>query len=313
MEISPELFEHFCRDLGGMGSHVVLFVGAGEPALHSQFLRLVESTRRHKLRATVYTNGTLFTKYSSADLVNSGLDLIRFSLSEFSADTYASNHPYLKPGTYERNWDAVGQLSHARKALHRRYPRLELCIPMDRDNMLHLDRMVDLAVAAGMDRVHFSVVLDFNQEGLKPYMLTPQETGIVREQLEKIRPRLAALKLDNNVDDVLLRYRIGRSVRTSVPCYSGWFYSFLDTGGKVKVCQRDTGVLGDLREQSFALIWNGPTYRAFRRQARNQEFFEGEGRRIDCSFCPHLANNHRVDRVYRLIAPFIQKDKSFHP
>jgi MoaA/NifB/PqqE/SkfB family radical SAM enzyme len=184
---------------------------------------------------------------------------------------------------------------------------------MNRDNMLHLDTMVDLAVSAGMDRVHFSVVLDFDQEGLKQYTLTPPEIEVVREQLEIIRPRLVRLKLDNNIDDVLLRYRIGRSVRKLVPCYGGWFYSFLDTRGQVKVCQRATGALGDLREQSFAQIWNGPAYRAFRRQSMQQQFYEGGDRRFDCSFCPHLANNHRVDRIYRLIEPLVRKDKSHHP
>lgn len=308
MEIDADIFERFCQDLGKMGTHVVLFVGAGEPALHSHFLKLVESAKRQKLQSTAYTNGTLFRKFGAEDLVRSGLTMIRYSLAEAAPEIYASRHPYLNPGVFEANWDAIRRLASTRRSLHSRFPKLELCIPMDRDNMLQLDTMVDRAVAAGMDRVHFSVVIDFNQESLAPYMLTPQEIEVVREQLRRLRPRINSLGLDHNIDDVLLRYKIGRSVLDNVPCYSGWFYSFLDTGGKVRICQRATRALGDLQEQSFNEIWNGPAYRSSRRQALNHRIFEGEGQRIDCSFCPHLANNHRVHRVYRMVAPFFNRN-----
>jgi MoaA/NifB/PqqE/SkfB family radical SAM enzyme len=302
-DIDAEIFERFCQSLEKMGSHFVLFVGAGEPALHPHFLKLVESTRRHKLRLIVYTNGTLFRNYSSQDLINSGLNLIRFSLSDISADIYAEKNPYLEPGTYEANWAALQELASIRRHLHKKNPKIELCIPIDRENMMSLDKLVDRGIAAGIDRVHFSVITDFNQENLKSFVLDPEEIKAASEQLEKIRRSLNGISMGHNIDAVLLRYRIGRSVLKRVPCYTAWFYSFVDTGGKVKVCQRTTEAFGDLREQTFSQIWNGPEYRAFRRRTLDQRDPEAARQHFDCSYCPHLANNYRVDRIFQWLSP----------
>jgi len=214
-DIDQSIFERFCHDLEKMGSSLVQFVGAGEPVLHPHFMELVESTRRHKLKTIVYTNGTLFREYRSPDLINSGLYLIRFSLFESSPEMYAAKNPYLKAGIYEANWVALQELSAKKKDLHKSYPKIELCIPIGRGNMLHLDEMVNKGIAVGIDRVHFSVMLDFNQEGLRPFALEPQEIKAASGQLEKIRRRLNRLHLGHNIDAVLLRYRIGRSVLKS--------------------------------------------------------------------------------------------------
>ena len=308
-DIDVELFERLCRDLEVLGSHKVLFCGAGEPALHPHFLQLVESAKRCKLWVTAYTNGTLFRQISSQDLIDSGLDLIRFSMADSSPESYAARHPYVNPGIFEAIWAGINQLSAAKMAHRKKYPQIELSIPLDRETMLHLDEIVDLAIATGIDGLLFSVVLDFGQENLKSFVLKPQETAEACQRLELIRKRLDSLRLGHNIDDILLRYRTGRPVLESVPCYSAWYFSFVDTSGKVRVCQRATEFLGDLRTLTFRQIWNGPAYRAFRRQTLGRIDAEAVDQHVDCTYCPHLANNHRIDRFYRWCSFLIQRRK----
>jgi MoaA/NifB/PqqE/SkfB family radical SAM enzyme len=300
--IDAEIFARLCQDLEALGSHAVLFVGAGEPALHPHFLKLVESAKRCKLWVTVYTNGTLLRRKSSQDLIASGMDLIRITMGDSSPASYAMRHPYLKPGIFEAIWDGIRQLSSTKRAQGLKYPQMEMCIPIDRENMLNLDELVDLSIAAGIDRFLFSVILDFEQENLKGFVLSPQEKIEAHRRLELIRQRLDGLHICHNIDDVLLRYRVGGQVLVSVPCYSAWYYSFVDTGGKVRVCQRSTEFLGDLQKQTFRQIWNGPAYRSFRRQTLGRMDAEAVSRQAYCGYCPHLANNNRVDRFYRRLA-----------
>jgi MoaA/NifB/PqqE/SkfB family radical SAM enzyme len=298
-DIDVALFESLCQDLAALGSHKVVFCGAGEPALHPHFLKLVAGAKRCGLWVTTYTNGTLFRRIPSQALFDSGLDLIRFSIADSSPASYAARHPYLKPGTFEAIWDGIRQLASAKRLQGHKQLQIELAIPVDRKNMLLLDDMVELAKTAGINRLLFSVVLDFGQENLGSFMLNPQEVTEACQKLGLIRQRLDSLRLGHNIDDVLLRYRTGRPVLTSVPCYSPWFFSFVDTGGLVRVCQRATGGLGDLKTQTFRQIWNGPAYRACRRQTLGRIAPEAVGWQADCAYCPHLANNRRVDRYYR--------------
>lgn len=298
-DIDVEVFERLCQDLASLGTHRVVFCGAGEPALHPHFLQLVENAKRCKLWVTAYTNGTLFRHERSRDLVDSGLDLIRFSMAESSPESFAARHPYLKPGIFEANWDGIRQLAAAKRARGQNHPQLEWSVAVDRDNMRHLDKMVDFALNAGLNRLLFSVVLDFGQEKFKSFVLTPGEVAEVCRRLESIRPQLDKLGLKHNIDDALLRHRTGGLVFDRVPCYSAWYYSYVDTDGKVRVCQRATKALGDLTSQSFSQIWNGPAYRAFRRQTLGRMDAKAVGQHIDCTYCCHLANNHRVDRFYR--------------
>jgi MoaA/NifB/PqqE/SkfB family radical SAM enzyme len=303
-DIDAALFEGLCQDLESLGSHKVVFCGAGEPALHPHFLQLVASAKRHRLWVTTYTNGTLFRRISSQDLIDSGLDLIRFSIADSSPERYAARHPYVKPGIFEAIWEGIRQLSSARRLQGQKQPQIELTIPVDRENMLLLDEMVELATATGINRLLFSVVLDFGQENLKPFTLKPQEVIEACQRLGLLRQRLERMHLGHNIDDVLLRYQAGRPVLESVPCYSAWYFSFVDTSGTVRVCQRATEGLGDLKTETFSQIWNGPAYRACRRQTLGRMDPGAVGRQVDCTYCPHLANNHQVDRFYRWFSFF---------
>jgi len=175
---------------------------------------------------------------------------------------------------------------------------------------LHLRDLVSMGIAAGIDRVHFSVMTDFSQENLKPFVLNPQEIQTAGHQLENLRSLLHQRHLGHNIDAVLLRYRIGRSVLRRVPCYTAWFYSFVDTGGKVRICQRTAEALGDLHEQTFSQIWNGSAYRSFRRQTLEHPDPKAVRQHFDCSYCPHLANNYRVDRFCRWISPLYHREKA---
>jgi MoaA/NifB/PqqE/SkfB family radical SAM enzyme len=299
-DIEPAIFDGLCEDLAALGTRKVQFVGAGEPMLHPAFFDLVRSANRRGLELVVYTNGTRLAQDDPRQLVDSGLDLLRISLADPTADAYAARHPYLGPGAFDRLVQGITRLAQDRNARRSRTPVLEMCVPIDRENMGRLDELVKLARTTGVDRIHFSVVLDFDQKELATFTLDNGEVVRAREHLRQVRPTLEASGMGHNIDDVLLRYQAQRKVLTTVPCYSAWFYSMVDTDGRVRVCQRSTALMGDLGRESFRAIWNGPAYRGFRKATRGSN--RALGPDYDCDFCPHLANNHRVHTRFRWLA-----------
>jgi radical SAM protein with 4Fe4S-binding SPASM domain len=68
------------------------------------------------------------------------------------------------------------------------------------------------------------------------------------------------------------------------PCLVPWFSTYITAKGKVLPCcylTDESHILGNIFEEDFNAIWNGPRYREFRRQMR-----ENRGHLAGCRHCP---------------------------
>jgi MoaA/NifB/PqqE/SkfB family radical SAM enzyme len=74
--------------------------------------------------------------------------------------------------------------------------------------------------------------------------------------------------------------------------------------GTVLPCKPCEMIAGNLTEQTFRDIWNGPGFREFRRRTRTRRGLADLRRSCDCGFCCHVGDNARTHRWFRWIAPF---------
>jgi MoaA/NifB/PqqE/SkfB family radical SAM enzyme len=305
-DISPEVFARLCGELKRMGTQTLLFVGAGEPLLHPRIFDLIAVAKELGFEVVMYTNGVTLTDRICEKLVELRLDVLRVSLKDSSAEEFEANNPQLKPGTYAKILDHLRLLADLKAQAKQKAPRVELCVPVDRNIMHDLEKMTDMARRTGCDRMHFSVVIDFGLEELKGFTLTPEEVTSACRNLRRVRDRLDTQALPHNIDDALLRFQLGESVWEKIPCYNAWLFTFVRTDGKVLACQRSQVVLGDLEKNSFGEIWNGAMYRDFRRQVIDRNNLDALNDSFHCSYCPNSVTNHRVHRYFRWFAP-VQK------
>ena len=66
-------------------------------------------------------------------------------------------------------------------------------------------------------------------------------------------------------------------------------------------------IMGNLNEQSFEEIWNGPRYREFRRVSSRpggQVSLDGS---CECANCCLVKDNLSVHRVYKYLAPLADR------
>jgi MoaA/NifB/PqqE/SkfB family radical SAM enzyme len=278
-------------------------VGAGEPMLHPQFGRLMRSIHKHRLQSIVYTNGTLLTEKRCRELMDFAPGILRISMGAYSEDSYTALHPHQKAGMFGKILAGIARLAVMKAESGARHPILELCIPIDRENMGRFAEMAKLAHETGINRIHYSVVIDFGQDGLKPFSLNRREVALARTNLQNVRHYLDELGMPNNINDVFLRYETDRMVFSKARCYTAWYYAFIQSSGRVTVCQRTKASMGDLNQETFCRIWNGEAYQRFRWQAL-QAGFNSFGPDYDCDYCPHLVNNHRVHRRFQWLRPF---------
>ncbi len=83
---------------------------------------------------------------------------------------------------------------------------------------------------------------------------------------------------------VAMAVKPAEEIVESGPCLVPWFSTYITAKGKVLPCcylTDESHILGNVFEEDFRDIWNGPRYREFRKQMR-----ENRGRLAGCQHCP---------------------------
>jgi MoaA/NifB/PqqE/SkfB family radical SAM enzyme len=297
-DIAPPLFERLCGELAALGTRRLILTGEGEPLLHPEWPRLLASARQRGLHTTLYTNATLLGERAAADLLASPPDTLVVSLWAASAETYLRAYPGA-PDRFAAIVSNVRDLSQRRSG---RGPRLRLYHPINRSNHRDLAGLPGLARTMGCDEVHFSPFRT-RRGRLQALALDADETRAVCATLRSLRAPLERLGLAHNLNTTLRRFADGTAGRAGTPCYVGWVQAHVKSDGAVHPCKSCTRPVGNLREQSFAEIWNGPDFRRFRRDLLSAEGMQSWQAELDCEFCGQLPENQRIHDVFRWLAP----------
>jgi MoaA/NifB/PqqE/SkfB family radical SAM enzyme len=145
----------------------------------------------------------------------------------------------------------------------------------------------------------------------RPSFLSPDELNNLRLSLAGLRKRLNWLSLRHNLEEALLRYKIGEAVCEKYPCYIAWYHTRIRVNGDVIPCQRCDLPMGNLEESGFGEIWNGTAYRSFRMKTRTRHGVASLSDHCDCRFCCYAADNWKVHRSIRWVLPLNRLIKSF--
>ena len=70
------------------GQPVIGLSGSGEPTMAKDLARYIEIVKKKNLKCFIYTNGERLSGQFMRDVVNAGIDLIRFSIIGYNKETY---------------------------------------------------------------------------------------------------------------------------------------------------------------------------------------------------------------------------------
>ena len=291
---------------------------AGEPFMTPKLGDFVGLAERSGLMLQLNTNATLIRDGALLRRILAAASVIKVSLDGATAATYES----IRVGSrFDLVIGNIEALVAARAALPRSdRPRLALCMVLMRRNVEELVAMVELAHRLRVDRLevaHLTVLVpEMEAESLvqAPALadhwlqaarsradalglrlaLPPRMDGTPLPAGPGARLRLAAGELRG-----LSGRRLGRFAKTvqargrellwsaraggRVPCHFLQGGVFITLGGDVAPCPMPgRPIVGNLLEQGFGAIWNGPTLTAMR-----EGFLRGEP--FDC--CRHCSQN----------------------
>ena len=271
-------------ELAGLGLKSVMFAGEGEPLLNREIAGIVAHTRAVGVEAALVSNAVLLRDDLARALLPN-LTWVKVSCNAGTPETYAAVHR-TRPEDFER---VMANLAAAVRI--RREGGLACTIGIQLlllpENAHEVAALAALAREIGLDYLVVKPYSHFDRSRTTRYR------DIRYEDFRGLAAEVKAFATESF--DVVFREETMRlwdaAERTYDRCLALPFYSYIDAGGTVWGCKEYLGderfAFGNINEQSFREIWDGP------RRAAVTRFVAGE---LDVRGC---RTNCRLDKMNR--------------
>lgn len=218
-----DLFKKIIDETSGF-VHSVTLHHRGEPLLHNDLPKMIRYCNRHGVFTQIHSNGTLLTQKKSHAIIESGLDLISFSIDGYDKKSYEE----IRIGAnFEKTIENIKIFMKIRKGLRSKKPKMLL------------------------------EVIDFFQND-------PEKITRIREQVKDIHADQLIIKKPHNwagsfpVDEG--GYKAGHRSRWP-DCTFPWYALTILWDGTVVACPQDfygETAIGNLRKNTLKDLWNHP-------------------------------------------------------
>lgn len=269
-----------------------LFITGGEPTIYPHFKELIDAKTQRRLAGDITTNGLILENLADF-LVERQVENVVVSL-----DGTEEYHDKVRgvPGAFKKTLRGVSALVEARKKRNSYSPVIALTFTITKVNLPVMDQMTPLAIELGADIMQFNHAIWTSEEKaqLHNQILTPEfaqahgldlvapslpegeyfpgelsreDMPAVLEGLKKAEEQAQGKiainiipSLDNRVIDP---FYLDADYPFPSQCNSLWQKLRILPDGTVTPCLHV--VVGNVREQSIAEIWNGPRMANFRK------------------------------------------------
>ncbi|WP_019990511.1 SPASM domain-containing protein [Rudanella lutea] len=221
----------------------LIFYFQGEPYLHPQFLELVRYAADRNIYTATSTNAHYLTEANARKTVESGLDRLIISIDGTTQEVYQQ---YRVGGKLQKVIEGTRQIVRWKKELKSRTPHIVFQFLVVRPNEHQIAEVRQLARELGVDEV-----------ALKTAQIYDYEHG------NELIPTLDQYSRYAPQPDGTYRIKSGMDNH----CWKMWHSCVITWDGLVVPCCFDKDAhhrLGDLQQQSFRALWQGPAYADFR-------------------------------------------------
>jgi MoaA/NifB/PqqE/SkfB family radical SAM enzyme len=291
-ELSTQQWMDLLRELSEMGTEEV-FISGGEPLLRRDTLEIVTFAKEKGMQVEMVTNGTLVNESLAKELVLSGLDIIDFSLDGPSSEIHAEFRGV--DGAWERTTRGIELLNQARRDLGAQKPVIQVSYPVSTITHQHIEQVVRLKPKLGYDALHFNPIIG-KTPGARSVFMTDDDLRNLEARLDSITAAFQDAGMSSSPLWNLVRMcrnaeaakggKYAESFIRRVLCFAPWEEVTVDPFGNVYPCPYacpfqnlsedlehcfwGTGdfKMGNLKSSGFREIWNGESYRRFRKNLR---------------------------------------------
>ncbi|MEN6576167.1 MAG: radical SAM protein [Phycisphaerales bacterium] len=274
-------YEDFARTFDRIKPHKLALSGAGEPLLHPDITRMIAHARARGAAVQIPSNGTLLGRPGTAQaIVESRLNTLKISIDAATAQTYKAIR---RQDCFDKIVEGVRELSERKKEKASRLPEVRFDVVILKENYAEIPDIIRLARDLGVGVVYFRAL---------------QTKGIGKEREEAIGKDVdfeslgravqqgiadaARLDIRTNLRDIARDFANYHSIyqrqdaaMSDQVCLLPWLQCFISVRGELSVCcatyTNESFSAGNVFEQDFEAVWNGPKMQSIRRQFRSRQ------------------------------------------
>jgi len=264
-------------ELYKMGTRYIYFAGGGEPCMHPQIMEILKHTKKRRLTCCVNTNFTLIDEVAVRNLIDLEVDHLTVSVWAGTPHVYAVTHPNKNEETFHRVKKLLTLLNRSK----RKSPIIKIYNVIFNMNYHDIEAMIEFALETNSETVEFTVI-DTIPGKTDRLLLNNKETSQLLEKCERLKEVYQNNGSKNNVrilglDQFMRRISNVGAITAeydsdfigSIPCYAGWGFVRILADGNVNSCLKSHRLpVGNILNQNFKEIWNGPLQRRFREKTR---------------------------------------------
>ena len=258
-----------------------LLHGIGEPLMNRDLPVIIKYLKQRKVEVIINSNGTLLTSSWQGALLDSGLDEYRCSIDAATNETYtrirgANLLPKLVAG--------LEGLVKRKESNGAKTPRISIWCVATLENLAELPDLIRLASRTGIREVYVQRLVYFARDTEKQFGMARDELAIFGQNKALEEETIAACMQLSTELGITFRASGARDPVNSLAaarpadfapwseCMRPWTTAYVTANGNCLPCcispfaieQYESLILGNLIEQPFEQIWNGPKYQAFR-------------------------------------------------
>ncbi len=265
----------------------------GEPLLHPQILDITGHIKKRGLHGVMITNGTLLARFA-AELVQMNWDELNISI-DGSKDLHEAIRGL--PGIFNKITEGIDAINAAKKKRGSRFPLINIQCTMSRYNTGHLKELIDVAQRAQAASLTFHNLIFLGLGVLEKQKGVDRALGCSSQAWE-------GFVFESGIDPVALDKEIRSITRQSYPfavdfypnfsrrglaeyyrnpdympseytarCLSPWVCGYVFPDGSVRPCLNCTFSFGNIKQASFARIWNSPDAVRYRKALKQEGLF----------------------------------------
>lgn len=245
---------------------VVNLTGNGEPLLNADFFKMADYASRTRC-VFCSTNGTLIDKHKE-EIANSGLALLIISINGHSEEEYA-RLTGMRPEDFQLVVQNTKGLVKFKRTKGLRKPKIWVSFIADRENYIHLEKMVDFSIGLGVDGVLFLPFIPSPAEGF-----TAQERCLFSDEQDIIYRINASKRLRHKIEvilPVLLNRQVLEGGTKKVFCNVPFYNMTVDGAGNIGGCScqlLDNSQNGKFYEKN---AWNNAYFQSLRNNFLNPQ------------------------------------------
>jgi radical SAM protein with 4Fe4S-binding SPASM domain len=261
--------------------------GLGEIFVNREIWSMLEYARNKKIRTLFATNGFLLKPNSCQQLCELGDVDVRFSMDTLDPVQYKRIRGI---DHFERVKSNIAlftntKIQYAQSHRGRKLPSAEIRMVCMDENLNQLVDMIRFAGEVGLNRVTATFMLSKKHDTDQSSFVSGKTNDLLRRGLGQLEQTAGIEARKQGVQFKILPYY----TNILQTCDWPWRMPYITYDGYLTPCchveNPKAGNLGNVFDNSFEEIWNGPAYRDFRRN------FTDLKKNTICRVCPFLSED----------------------